>query len=66
MNDSFSRRQELWEATDGALYLLAELSEIYPERALKFMPTVLEVSQCRHFYHSMSLQVGAFQGDFSV
>lgn len=57
MNHSFNRKQELWEATDGALFLLSEVSEIYPNKIAEFLPTVVEVSRCRHFFHAMSLQV---------
>eukprot|EP01138_Halocafeteria_seosinensis_P007700 gb/GECG01007868.1/.p1 GENE.gb/GECG01007868.1/~~gb/GECG01007868.1/.p1 ORF type:complete len:665 (+),score=73.80 gb/GECG01007868.1/:1-1995(+) len=56
MDHSFSRQQQLWEATDGALFLLSEVSEVYPEKIAEFLPTVVEVSRCRHFYHAMNLQ----------
>lgn len=40
-----------WEKTDGALYLLTELSELYPEIISNYVETLQKISEIRHLSH---------------
>jgi hypothetical protein len=40
MDHGFTRAKEPWECSDGAIYLLRELSAVKPELTLKYMTKV--------------------------
>jgi len=47
---------EPWEYTDGAIHLLNEISMIYPEEIIKYLPLLGEISQLKHFHHAICLR----------
>jgi len=57
VDHGFAREREPWEASDGAVYMLRELSGVAPaEEVVRFMPTLAEVSRLTHFSHCLNLQ----------
>jgi len=61
MDHGFSRPQEPWEKTDGAVHLLAQLAAISNRKALKFVPTLIEIARARNFSHFHHLQMTVWQ-----
>jgi len=60
MDHGFSRAKKLWEETDGGIYLLKELSVLYPTDAEAFMPALGKVAEklnCTVFENANDLQV---------
>lgn len=55
MDHGFKRPQEPWEVSDGAVYLLRELSAIVPDKALEFIPSLIELAYLCEFEHSSHL-----------
>ncbi|EGD76480.1 hypothetical protein PTSG_07596 [Salpingoeca rosetta] len=55
MNCGFQRPQEKWELSDGAVYLLRELSAPYPARVTPLLPVLAELTTLRHFRHHRNL-----------
>jgi len=51
MDHGFSRPQEPWEKTDGAVHLLGQLAGISPQKAFKLVPLLMEAIRIRHFRH---------------
>lgn len=51
MDHSFRREPEAWEASHGAIYMVAEVSAIRPELAGPLLPTVADVAMQRHYKH---------------
>lgn len=56
MDHSFQREKEPWEASDGAICLLAELSQVIPEKVLLYMEPLSDLAYVRHFSHYYNLQ----------
>ncbi|KAG6555724.1 hypothetical protein Mapa_002962 [Marchantia paleacea] len=44
-----------WEASDGAIYLLRELSKVAPDRAAEFLPILAKLTQCSGFQQNQFL-----------
>ncbi|KAL3698941.1 hypothetical protein R1sor_016963 [Riccia sorocarpa] len=44
-----------WEESDGAIYLLRELSKVAPERAVEFLPVLAKLTQCPGFQQNQFL-----------
>ncbi|KAL2622568.1 hypothetical protein R1flu_002773 [Riccia fluitans] len=44
-----------WETSDGAIYLLRELSKVAPERAVEFLPVLAKLTQCPGFQQNQFL-----------
>jgi len=61
MDHGFKREQEPWEATDGALHLLAELADLDPPRAASHLPLVADLAGLQTFMHAFSLQETVFR-----
>ena len=55
------RDAELWEHTDGALYLVRELSRTAPQRAARHLPAVAEILDLRHFPDVVRLRETAYR-----
>lgn len=55
MDYGYRRAKELWEVSDGAVFLLAELSEVIPEEIGSFMPMVADLAMCNSFPQANSL-----------
>lgn len=51
MDHGFSRPQEPWEKTDGAIHLLGQLACISPQKAFKLVPLLIDAMRIRHFRH---------------
>ncbi len=51
---------EPWESSDGAVFLLRELSAINPAEILKFLPTLAEIGKLDHFRHAPNLRETIF------
>ena len=56
MDYGFKREKQPWEASDGAVYLLAGLSEIQPAEVPSLMPDLAEVAMLDHWPQARSLQ----------
>ena len=56
MDYGFKRPKEPWEAADGAVYLLAGLSEVQPAQVPPLMPLLAEVALLDHWPQARSLQ----------
>ena len=56
MDYGFRRPKEAWEASDGAVHLLKELSERAPEAVPEFMPELAELAALEDFEACRSLQ----------
>lgn len=56
MDYGFKREKELWEASDGAVYLLAGLAEVRPQEVPAFMPSLSEVALLDHWPQARTLQ----------
>jgi len=51
----YDRQPEPWESSDGAIYLIRELSEINPDLALEYIPIILEIASLPPFPHYQTL-----------
>ncbi len=51
-----SEKTEPWESSDGAVYLLRELSSIHPETTVKYFPMLAEIAKLDHFRHAGNLR----------
>lgn len=56
MDYGFKREKQPWEASDGAVYLLAGLAEVAPQEVPGFMPSLAEVALLDHWPQSRALQ----------
>eukprot|EP00963_Diacronema_lutheri_P014078 scaffold2858_cov659-Pavlova_lutheri.AAC.49 len=56
MDHGFQREKEPWEASDGAICLVAELSCVIPDKVLVYMEPLSELAYVRHFSHYYNLQ----------
>ena len=56
MDYGFKRDREPWEASDGAVYLLAGLAEVAPGEVLPLLPQLAELALLDHFPQARSLQ----------
>ena len=56
MDYGFKRPKEPWEASDGAVYLLAGLAEHAPEQAASLLPQLADVARLDHFRRARALQ----------
>lgn len=56
VDHGFAREKEPWEATDGALYMVRELSAVAPTEVERFLPTMGEIARLTHFSHCLNLQ----------
>ncbi len=56
MDYGFKRPKEAWEASDGAVHLLKELSRTSPEAVPEFMPELSEIAALEDFEACRSLQ----------
>eukprot|EP00210_Caulerpa_lentillifera_P009386 g8948.t1 len=55
MDHGFKRPKEPWEVSDGAVYLLREISAISPDRILEFIPSMTELVYLCEFSHASHL-----------
>jgi hypothetical protein len=55
MDHSFRRDPEPWETSEGCVQLVWQLSFVYPEHALKYVPQITELSMMRHFSHHFNV-----------
>lgn len=53
MDHSFKRKSELWEAADGSLYLVSELSKIdaIKEKVETCLPLIIKACHLKHYTH---------------
>ena len=56
MDYGFKRDREPWEASDGAVYLLAGLAEVAPAEVPPLLPQLAELATLDHFPQARSLQ----------
>lgn len=56
MDHGFSRSKESWEASDGAVYLLRELSAVAPDAATARLAALSDLAALRHFEHAPKLR----------
>lgn len=56
MDYGFRRPKEAWEASDGAVTLLRELSSAAPETVPEFLPELAQIAALEHFEACRSLQ----------
>jgi hypothetical protein len=56
MDHGFTRPSQPWESSDGAVYLLREMSLICPKKCIPLMKVLAEISDVRHFRHASSLR----------
>lgn len=56
MDYGFKREKQPWEASDGAVYLLAGLAEIRPTDAAPLVPSLAEIALLNHWPQARSLQ----------
>ncbi len=56
MDYGFRRPKEAWEASDGAVHLLSELSSAAPETVPEFLPELAQVAALEDFEACRSLQ----------
>lgn len=56
MDYGFKREKQPWEASDGAVYLLAGLSEVSPAEVPPLMPVLSEIALLDHWRQARSLQ----------
>ena len=56
MDYGFKRERQPWEASDGAVYLLAELADLCPEEAAALLPELAEIALLDHWPQARSLQ----------
>ena len=56
VDHGFAREKEPWEASDGAVYMLRELSAVAPEQVVAFLPGLADISRLCHFSHCLVLQ----------
>ena len=56
VDHGFAREKEPWEATDGAIYMLRELSDVSPDDVAIFLPEMAEIARLTHFAHCLNLQ----------
>ena len=52
----FHRNKELWEYTDGAIYMIRELCDVAPLEGVTFLNDLVDVSLLRHFPQTAHLQ----------
>lgn len=50
------RPRQAWEASDGAVYLLRQLTEVTPQQALEFLPGLAHIAALNHFPQARNLQ----------
>ncbi|KAI7841245.1 hypothetical protein COHA_005082 [Chlorella ohadii] len=55
MDHGFARAKEPWEASDGAVYMLRELSAVAPTAVPEFLPALAELARLQHFAHAANL-----------
>ncbi|KAI8468417.1 MAG: armadillo-type protein [Monoraphidium minutum] len=51
----FARDKQPWEASDGAVFLLRELSGVRPDLAPEFMPMLADLARLSTFQHAFNL-----------
>ena len=56
MDYGFKRDREPWEASDGAVYLLAGIAEVAPAEVPPLLPQLAELALLDHFPQARSLQ----------
>lgn len=56
MDYGFKREKQPWEASDGAVYLLAGLAEVAPQEVPGFMLSLAEIALLDHWPQSRALQ----------
>ena len=56
IDHGFARDKEPWEASDGAIYMLRELSSVAPDEVVSFLPELADISRLTHFSHCLNLQ----------
>ncbi|KAL4425118.1 hypothetical protein ABPG77_008223 [Micractinium sp. CCAP 211/92] len=55
MDHGFARPKEPWEASDGAVYMIRELSAVAPAAVPEFLPALAELARMQHFAHAANL-----------
>ena len=50
------RPRQAWEASDGAVYLLRQLTEVMPHQAVEFLPVLAHIAGLNHFPQARNLQ----------
>ncbi|CAD7696000.1 unnamed protein product [Ostreobium quekettii] len=55
MDHGFKREKQPWEASDGAVYLVRELSAVVPSTAAECMPALADLSRLGGFMHCAHL-----------
>lgn len=58
MDYGFKRPKRLWEASDGAIYLLSLLSSLAPKPVAAMLPDLVKVAEARHYSGWQQLQEG--------
>ena len=61
MDYGFRRPKRLWEASDGAIYLLSLLSSLAPKQVAAMLPDLIQVAECRHYSGWQQLHEGLWQ-----
>jgi hypothetical protein len=56
MDHGFTRSKEAWEASDGAVYLLRELSATSPDTVKPRLAALTDLAALRHFEHAPKLR----------
>ncbi len=56
MDHGFQRPAEPWEVTDGAIYLLREISSVRPELVAELIEVAIDVVRLRHYSHNVYLK----------
>lgn len=57
MDHGFTRQKEPWEASDGSMYLVRELSAVASSSCVEFFPAMVELSKIDGFTHAHNLRV---------
>ena len=55
MDYGYRRDKELWEVSDGAVFLLSALSEVIPNEVQQFMPLLADLAACETFPQATNL-----------
>ena len=55
MDYGYRRDKELWEVSDGAVFLVSALAEVVPEELGSFMPTLADLALSDTYPHAESL-----------
>ena len=56
MDYGFKREKQPWEASDGAVYLLAGLAEVRPQEVPALMASLAEIALLDHWPQARALQ----------